>query len=280
VEPRTHRPAGRKKHKAKKQTAIYVERLPKNQRLVWVISALIGAIFFVGAGAAAMHSSRFVAYMPNRFITVADAAGLVPLMPWTPHKDGELEQFEDTRLQLIAPDGALPLEARDLVREVMLQRARMPKEDAIRTADTIAHETKLLGIDPLLVLAIIDVESKFDHEAVSYRGARGLMQLMPDTRAWLIEKTPELIDEAERDDTTDPSSNVRVGIHYFASLRRGFRGLDHALQAYNCGPGRVVSIMRGESVLPEESKYYADRVQKSYDKLRRDYAYLSGKKRA
>ena len=49
--------------------------------------------------------------------------------------------------------------------------------------------------------------------------------------------------------------------------------MDHVLQAYNCGPGRLVEILSGKAVLPEETKFYAERVQRIYSRLRRDFVY-------
>lgn len=85
------------------------------------------------------------------------------------------------------------------------------------------------GLDPLLVAAIAQVESGFDVQAVSPRGALGLMQVMPKTA-----------EQLGVDDIDDPSRNLEAGTRYLASLLRRFDGdLVHGLAAYNAGPTAV-----------------------------------------
>src|SRR5262249_44918444 len=76
----------------------------------------------------------------------------------------------------------------------------------------IAQESWRAGYDPLMILAIIEVESSFEDEAVSPKGARGLMQIQPTTLKFLTKKegirlTPEEI-------AADPALRVRLGIRY------------------------------------------------------------------
>ena len=85
------------------------------------------------------------------------------------------------------------------------------------------------GLDPLLVAAIVEVESGFDGRAVSPRGAIGLMQVMPQTA-----------EQLDVNDLYDPSGNLEAGTRYLASLLRRFDGdLVLGLAAYNAGPGAV-----------------------------------------
>ncbi len=85
------------------------------------------------------------------------------------------------------------------------------------------------GVDPLLVAAIVQAESSFDTEAVSPKGALGLMQMMPTTA--------EQLGVA---DANDPSQNLDAGASYLAYLLRRFdNDLVLALAGYNAGPGAV-----------------------------------------
>lgn len=85
------------------------------------------------------------------------------------------------------------------------------------------------GIDPALLAAVIRVESGFRDDAVSPKGAQGLMQVMPDTAALL-----------GFPDVTDPHVNLEAGSRYLAALLDQFGGdVELALAAYNAGPGAV-----------------------------------------
>ena len=93
-------------------------------------------------------------------------------------------------------------------------------------------------MDWRLVLAVIKQESRFRHNAVSHKGAYGLMQIMPVTQAELTGKIG--IDEA-----TTPWNNIRAGVFHLRSLYRYFdqaNELDRiqlSLAAYNAGLGRM-----------------------------------------
>jgi soluble lytic murein transglycosylase len=102
----------------------------------------------------------------------------------------------------------------------------------------IAEEARRAGYDPLLVLAIIDVESDFDEAAVSEKGARGLMQIRPSTLHFLAEK--EGLRLSREEVARDPGLGVRLGIRYLRQLQDRFGGdLELALMAYNAGPARI-----------------------------------------
>jgi len=92
------------------------------------------------------------------------------------------------------------------------------------------------GIDPLLVAAVIRVESRFYPRARSSHGACGLMQLMPET-AQMAARKLGLPYEPEK--LYDPEYNLRLGTWYLSSLLEEFGELPPALAAYNGGKGHV-----------------------------------------
>lgn len=106
---------------------------------------------------------------------------------------------------------------------------------------------RLHGVDPTLVAALIEVESNWDPRAESHKGARGLMQLLPDTaRAYGV------------DDLFDPASNLEAGVRHLRRLLDRYDDPHLALAAYNAGEGRVA---RFRGVPPfEETREYVRRV--------------------
>ncbi len=111
------------------------------------------------------------------------------------------------------------------------------------------------GVDPHLVRAVVTAESDFNPRCVSSAGAKGLMQLMPDTAKDLGVSNP-----------FDPAQNIDGGTRYLASLLRRFDGDEKkALAAYNWGASNVE---RGGKSLPSETRTYLQRVAR----YRRMYA--------
>jgi len=106
-------------------------------------------------------------------------------------------------------------------------------------------------IDPLLVRAVIKVESNFNPKAVSRKGARGLMQIMPDTAR-----------EFRLDDPFSPKQNIAAGTKYLKQQLDSFGDIKLGLAAYNAGPGRVTP--QGMIAYIPETQAYVARVMEYY----------------
>lgn len=131
----------------------------------------------------------------------------------------------------------------DLIDAVLAKRApELGMRLRRQLGAAIAEESARAAYDPLLILAIIDVESDFEEDAVSPKGARGLMQIKPSTLHFLAQKEGLRLTPAEV--SADAALCVRLGVRYLRSLHDRFADLDLALMAYNAGPARITRAMR------------------------------------
>ncbi|MFN0062323.1 MAG: lytic transglycosylase domain-containing protein [Myxococcaceae bacterium] len=130
----------------------------------------------------------------------------------------------------------------------------------------ISEEAQKAGYDPLLILAVIDVESDFSEGAVSEKGARGLMQIQPTTLHFLASK--EGLQLARDEVAADPVLCVRLGIRYLRDLQNRFGGdLDMALMAYNAGPTKLrQAVQAGRQ---DVFRSYPQLVQRDFRRFRR-----------
>ena len=143
--------------------------------------------------------------------------------------------------------------------------ARMPildEEVRDRLAAPIVMESDRAHIDPLLVLALIEVESRFDPRAASDSGAVGLMQLRESTAR------RELQRHGLRPDPHDPVTNVQAGVRYLKRLIDAFGREELALMAYNAGPNRILGYLR-DGEIPQRFHAYPRRVRAEVRRLRR-----------
>lgn len=136
------------------------------------------------------------------------------------------------------------------------------------------------GLNPYLVAALIRSESRFRPDAVSKQGARGLMQIMPETGQWIagqmgVEFDPNRLDE--------PDYNIQLGCWYLANLRKEYAGdTVLALAAYNAGRGNVNKWLQERSWTGEhetvsqipfaETRNYVSRVMRDLTIYQRLYS--------
>jgi hypothetical protein len=126
--------------------------------------------------------------------------------------------------------------------------------EEIPFGELIWEKSQKYDVDPALVAAVIEQESRFKPRAKSHVGAKGLMQLMPRTGRWMGAKN-----------LYDPEQNVDAGVKYIAYLDKRFNGdLKKIVAAYNGGEGNV---MRYRGIPPfRETRTYVKKVLKNYDK--------------
>lgn len=144
-------------------------------------------------------------------------------------------------------------------------RARYPLE----YEQLVRANARNRDLDPALVAAVIYAESRFDPNARSSAGAVGLMQLLPDTAAFIARKTGG--EDFVVADLRDPEINVRYGTWLLDYLRDHYGGdVSTALAAYHAGPGNVDEWRRTDQGIgfPETEAYVreVERVRSVYAK--------------
>ena len=160
----------------------------------------------------------------------------------------------------------------------------------LRFEAEIVRHSREQGVDPILVAAIIRVESNFRTDKRSPKGAVGLMQIMPQTAEWIARQGKD--DPSMPDRLEEASVNIRYGAWYLGSLRRqlsapGLSREDEIARiaaAYNAGPGNVGRwLAEGtwdgtfaglESIPFGETRHYVARVHYYYLKYERIYPEL------
>lgn len=140
--------------------------------------------------------------------------------------------------------------------------------------DIIEYYAAVNNIDPAFVAAVIKRESDYDPHAVSSVGARGLMQIMPDTGEWLAGKVG--IYDYHPDMLFDPEINIRMGCWYLGYLSRKFGGDPITIAcAYHAGQGNVEDhwlpkysangkTLTLDEIPKDDTKYYARKVYEAY----------------
>ncbi|MHB9096011.1 MAG: lytic transglycosylase domain-containing protein [Eubacteriales bacterium] len=151
--------------------------------------------------------------------------------------------------------------------------------------EIVAAEAARNNVDPHLVAAIIKTESNFTSGAESKVGARGIMQIMPETGLWAANKMN--LKGFAPDDLYKTETNIKIGCWYLNNLNREFKGNKIlVVAAYNGGRGNVRAWLEKEQWTGEhatvdqipfsETRTYVKKVLKNYSWYR--YLYGDGKR--
>jgi soluble lytic murein transglycosylase len=152
--------------------------------------------------------------------------------------------------------------------------------------DSVTTYARRYNQDPYFIAALIREESQFAPDALSFAGARGLMQVMPVTGEWAA---PQIgIKKFDRDKLFEADTAVNIGTWYAARLVKRFKGdLFLAAAAYNAGPDAVIGWLAKngshgerdlfvETIPYAETRNYVKKVMRNYAEYRRLYARASG----
>ena len=182
--------------------------------------------------------------LPDRFVTQQNALFSDRWIPETPQP------------------ASAPQRHRDVFHEEMARINSAIKRDFFSSAvpfGSIIHEkAQKYDVDPALVAAVVETESRFRTHARSQVGAKGLMQLMPRTGRWLGARN-----------LYDPNQNVDAGAKYLSYLTQRFDGnLKKTIAAYNAGEGNV---RRYQGVPPfRETRSYVKQIMSRYEKRKKE----------
>jgi hypothetical protein len=155
-----------------------------------------------------------------------------------------VEKIEPDEVPYIDPDA--PAKVAEPIVAPVQQDGSLP--DGTPYAEIIASISEAHGVNPLLVRALIEVESKFRPTARSRKGAMGLMQLMPSTAREYNVRNP-----------FEPKANIEAGIKHLKTLLDRFgSSVELALAAYNAGPD---AVDRFNGIPPyRETRNYVSRI--------------------
>ena len=121
----------------------------------------------------------------------------------------------------------------------------------------ILNASKQFNVDKKIIASIINAESHFNCNAISSKGAIGLMQIMPETAEYVVKKILneknfdvkelresgfdiELLNKkVSKENLLEPQANIKIGTYYFSYLMSKFNNFDVAICAYNAGEGNV-----------------------------------------
>jgi soluble lytic murein transglycosylase len=145
---------------------------------------------------------------------------------------------------------------------VYLKNKNVPmREDKLKkVVHAVYRESRQRDLDYRLALAVIEAESNFRQDAVSNKGARGLMQIMPCLAKYIAKDAG--VKYSGDQCLHEPDKNIRLGVYHLARLVEDFKNLPTALHAYNAGETRV----KARKSKKEPKTAYTKQVIEEYEK--------------
>jgi soluble lytic murein transglycosylase-like protein len=180
---------------------------------------------------------KFARVMPDRFVT---------------------QERRLFRSEWLAADGVTTGDAHDRITLINDNIRRQFFSSSIPFGELIHQKATKYEVDPALVAAVVEQESSFRSRAISPKGARGLMQLMPRTGRWM-----------GASNLYDPEENLDAGVKYLKYLEKRFDGdMRKTLAAYNAGEG---TVRRYGRIPPYgETRTYVKKVMGNYERRKKE----------
>ncbi len=145
----------------------------------------------------------------------------------------------------------------------------------IKYEEEIAFCSQKYDVDPAIIFSVINIESHFNKNAISSKGAVGLMQVMPSTAQGISN------DVGKQDfDLFDAQDNIEFGVCYFGQLLDRFENLSLALCAYNAGPTNVSNWLKNKKYSSDGKSLSSipfSETENYLKKFERNFKYYSAK---
>lgn len=180
------------------------------------------------------------------------------------------EQFTEIYMQLQELTGMISNEVKreyyitKAVKEISKNNSTLDSKSIYEISKTIYEEAVKYDFNPLLITAIIKIESNYDPKAVSDSFAYGLCQVRRFIAPELAENIGIKWEGAEKT-LLDPNKNIKIGVFYLSMLNRNFNDLKTAIIAYNQGPYAVQERLTNNQELPDS---YVNKVLNYYASLK------------
>ncbi len=180
------------------------------------------------------------------------------------------EQFTEIYMQLQELTGMISNETKreyyitKIVNIISQNNSTIGSEEIYEIAKTIYEESIKYNFNPLLITAIIKIESNFEPKAISDSYAYGLCQVRRFIAPELAENIGIKWDGAEKT-LFDPIKNIKIGVYYLSILNRDFNDLKTAIIAYNNGPYNIQERLTNNQELNHN---YVNKVLDYYANLR------------
>jgi hypothetical protein len=214
---------------------------------VSALPCLAGDVAVLRNGFSIRHERREIVGDVTRLYTAPDGSSFVDV------PTGEIDHFEAAP-ELVAARSGNDLNPPPFAQNAKDRAPTFVAQSPVNLTDVVNEASGRYRLDPDLVSSVIKAESGFNSHAVSPKGARGLMQLMPGTASQL-----------GVGNVFDPVANVEGGTKYLRELMERYDfDMVKALAAYNAGPQRVEQF--GGVPPYYETRVYVARIVRDFNK--------------
>lgn len=148
------------------------------------------------------------------------------------------------------------------VQYLKIKKTGTPHEELQTIAHSVYGESQKSDIDYRLVLAVMKVESNYRNNAVSQKGARGLLQIKPSLAKHIAKDVGIHIEDANC--LHEPEKNIKIGVSYLSKLINMFDNITSALHAYNVGPAKV---RKPKNLEDAPSTHFTKKVMNEYRRI-------------